>query len=165
MSRRRSLLGVAYVGGLKEESTAFVGVGLLVELYRQVGVGTAAERALPRKRSPKGLKQEQMVESFVLLSALGGECLEDMERLRQDRGLVLPWKDWSTLPQPQRRPGPSAEGLDRFHEEGLMARRPAQGSFLPAESPGLAGLREVNRRPIQAYVRAVKPVQEVTLAG
>ena len=73
MSRRRSLLGVEYAGGLKEESTAFAGVGLLVELYRQAGVGAAADRALPRKKSPKGLKPGQMVESFVLLSALGGE--------------------------------------------------------------------------------------------
>ena len=82
MSRRRSSLGIEYAGGLKEESTAFAGVGLLVELYRKAGVGAAAERELPQKRSPKGLKQGQMVEAFVLLSALGGEYLEDMERLR-----------------------------------------------------------------------------------
>ena len=31
MSRRRSNLGIDYVGGLKEESTAFAGAGLLLE--------------------------------------------------------------------------------------------------------------------------------------
>lgn len=157
MSRRRSRLGIEYVGGLKEESTAFAGVGLLVELYRQAGVGAAAERALPQKRSPKGLRQEQMVESFVLLSALGGECLEDMERLRQDRGLAALLEYTPPAPETAR------QWLDRFHEEQLMTQRPAQGSFLPAESVGLAGLKEVNRRVIQAYGTAMQPAKEVTL--
>jgi len=112
MSRRRSLLGVEYVGGLKEESTAFAGVGLLVELYRQAGVGAAAEKALPRKLSAKGLQQGQMVESLVLLSALGGECLEDMERLRQDAGLAVLLGYTPPAPETAR------QWLDRFHREG-----------------------------------------------
>jgi hypothetical protein len=157
MSRRRSLLGVEYGGGLKEESTAFAGVGLLVELYRQAGVGTAAERALPQKRSPKGLRQEQMVESFVVLSALGGECLEDMERLRQDQGLAALLEYTPPAPETAR------QWLDSFHEEALMAQRPAQGSFLPAESAGLTGLRTVNRRVVAAYMGAVQPERMVTL--
>ena len=157
MSRRRSSLGIEYAGGLKEESTAFAGVGLLVELYRKAGVGAAAERALPQKRSPKGLKQGQMVEAFVLLSALGGECLEDMERLRQDKGLATLLEYTPPAPETAR------QWLDRFHDQELMAERPAQGSFLPAESGGLAGLRAVNRRVVAAYVEAVKPGNEVTL--
>jgi hypothetical protein len=157
MSRRRSRLGIEYAGGLKEESTAFAGVGLLVELYRQAGAAAAAERALPRKRSPKGLRHEQMVESFVLLSALGGECLEDMERLRQDRGLA------TLLGYSPPAPETARQWLDRFHEEGLMGQRPSQGSFLPPESAGLTGLREVNRRVVAAYVGAVQPQREVTL--
>lgn len=52
--RRRDSLGIEYVGGLKEESTAFAGLGLLVDIYRQAGVGAAAQRVLPQKRSPKG---------------------------------------------------------------------------------------------------------------
>lgn len=157
MSRRRSSLGIEYAGGLKEESTAFAGVGLLVELYRQAGIGTAAERVLPEKRSPKGLKQGQMVESFVLLSALGGECLEDMERLRHDQGLA------ALLGYTPPAPETARQWLDRFHDEELMAARPQQGSFLPVESAGLAGLGEVNQRVIQGYVTAVKPEPDVTL--
>jgi len=130
---------------------------LLVELYRQAGIGTTADRALPPKKSPKGLRQGQMVESFVLLSALGGECLEDMERLRQDRGLAALLEYTPPAPETAR------PWLDRFHDEPLMVQRPAQGSFLPAESVGLAGLKEVNRRVIQAYGTAVQPGKEVTL--
>lgn len=157
MKRNRSMLGIDYAGGLKEESTAYGGAGLLVELFRQSGTSAAAEEALPKKGSPHGLRQWQTVEAFVLLSALGGECVEDMERIRGDKGLeaLLGYKP------------PAAETarqwLDRFHEEELMKERPAQGSFLPAESGGLEGLREVNKRVIQAYVEAVKPGKDVTL--
>lgn len=157
MSRRKSCLGISYAGGLSEESTAFAGAGLLAELYRQAGAGAVAEGVLPKKQSLRGLSQGQMVEAFVLLSALGGESLEDMERLRQDQGLatMLGYRP------------PAAETarqwLDRFHDEEAMAGRPEQGSFLPPESAGLAGLRAINQRVVGAYVGAVKPGGEVTL--
>jgi hypothetical protein len=157
MGRRRTNLGIDYVGGLKDESTAFAGAGLLVELYRESGVSSMAERTLPQKESGKGLRQWQMVESFVLLSALGGECLDDMRRLREDGGLA------ALLGYRPPASETARQWLDRFHDQELMSERPAQGSFLPAESSGLAGLREVNKRVIQAYVEAVKPNKEVTL--
>ena len=80
-------LALTVTGGLKEVVTPWAGASILVEVYRRYGVGDATERALPRKKTSKGLSQGQMTESFVLLSALGGECIEDMERLRQDKGL------------------------------------------------------------------------------
>lgn len=157
MRRRRSKLGIEYAGGLQDKSTAFGGVGLLVELYRHSGASEAAEQALPKKRSPHGLRQWQTVESLVLLSALGGECLEDMERLREDEGLeaLVGYKP----PAPET----ARQWLDRFHEEGLMSERPARGSFLSTESGGLAGLRTVNKRVLEAYVEAKRPDKEVTL--
>jgi hypothetical protein len=157
MSRGRSKLGIQYAGGLQEKSTAFAGAGLLVELYRQSGVSDAAEQALPKKRSLKGLRQWEMVESFVLLSALGGECLDDMPRLREDEGLAI------VLGYKPPAPETARQWLDRFHDEQLMSERPAQGSFLPAESDGLEGLREVNGRVVHAYVQAKRPGKDVTL--
>ena len=152
MKRNRSMLEVAYAGGLKEESTAFAGVGLLVEVYRQSGASASAEEALPRKRSAKGLRQGEMVESFVLLSALGGEA-----RLRDDEGLAV------LLGYKPPAPETARQWPSRFHDEGLMGERPAQGSFLPAESRGLEGLREVNGRVVHAYVQGNKPGKDVTL--
>lgn len=46
------------------------------------------ERTLSKKKSLKGRRQGQMVESFVLLRALDSDCIEDMERLREDEGLM-----------------------------------------------------------------------------
>ena len=152
-------LEIALRGGLKvkETETAHAGIALLIEAGRRSGVMQAAERHLPQKRSPKGLGQGQMVEAFVLLSALGGECLDDFARLRSDLGLAT--LTGYTLPA-----APTArQWLDRFHEEALLAGRPQQGSFIPAESPALAGLRAVVRRTVGAYVSAVGPGPAVTL--
>jgi len=155
--RRRDMLGIDYVGGLNEESTAFAGVGLLIDAFRQAGIGTTAEKVLPQKLSQKGLRQGQMVESFVVLSSLGGECLDDMERLRRDKGLA------SLLEYTPPAAETARQWLDKFHDESLMAGKPIQGSFIPAESGPLAGLREVNWRVIGAYVKAKDPAWEITL--
>ena len=157
MKGYRGHLGVTMAGGLEEVVTPWAGVGLVVEAYRRYGVGEAADRALPKKKTAKGLSQGQMTESFVLLSALGGECVEDMERLRQDKGLeaILGYE----IPAPET----ARQWLDRFHDEELMSGRPEQGAFIPAESGRLAGLREPNRQVIWSYIEKVKPSQEVTL--
>lgn len=157
MKKSLSLLGVEIVGGLKEVSTPWAGVSLLVELSRATGIWAVADKVLPAKRSSKGLTQGQMVESFMLLSALGGECLEDMQHLRDDEGLVA--IAGYGLPAPET----ARQWLDKFHDESLMAARTAQGSFIPMESRGLAGLNEVKRRTIAAYVKSRHPGKEVTL--
>ena len=89
MREKKSLLGVKLTGGLEEEITPWAGVSLLVELGRRCGVMETAKRVLPPKKSPKGLTEDEMVESFVILSALGGECIDDMEQLRRDKGLPV----------------------------------------------------------------------------
>lgn len=83
--------------------------------------------------------------------------MDDMGKLREDEGLA------TMLGYKPPAPETARQWLDRFHEEALMKERPAQGSFLPAESDGLGALREVNGRVVHAYVEAVKPGQDVTL--
>ena len=145
------------VGGLREASTPWAGGSLLVELFRRSGIDAAANRVLPAKGSAKGLKQGQAVESFVLLGALGGECVEDMQHLRDDDGLsgILGYRP----PAPET----ARQWLDRFHDDSVMAVRSLQGSFIPPESRPLAGLKEVRRRTVWAYVEAVHPEWDVTL--
>lgn len=157
MQKYKGSLGVAVTGGLREAVTSWAGVSVLVELYRQAGVEAAVDRALPKKKSPKGLRQGQMVESFVLLSALGGECMEDMERLRADSGLeaILGYQ----VPAAET----ARQWLDRFHDDELMAAGLVQRAFVPAESAPLAGLKEAIRQVVWSYVERVKPPSEVTL--
>jgi hypothetical protein len=98
-----------------------------------------------------------MTESFVLLSALGGECIEDMEKLREDKGLeaMLGYQ----IPAAET----ARQWLDKFHDEGAMSGQPQQGAFIPVESAPLAGLREPIRQVIWSYIEEMKPGHEVTL--
>jgi hypothetical protein len=157
MKQPSERLGVKIVGGLKEVSTPWAGTSLLVDLFRKLEMGQLANQVLPAKKSSKGLSQGQMVESFVLLSSLGGECIEDMQHLRDDAGLsgMLAYKP----PAPET----ARQWLDGFHDELLLTNRFLQGSFIPPESSALAGLKEIERREIWAYINNLKPGCEITL--
>ncbi len=157
MKRSSERLGVKIVGGLKEVSTPWAGTSLLMDLFRKLEMDQLSNHVLPAKKSSKGLNQGQMVESFVLLSSLGGECIDDMQHLRDDAGLagILAYKP----PAPET----ARQWLDGFHDEVLMANRPLQGSFIPPESKALAGLKEINRRDIWSYINNLKPGWEITL--
>lgn len=150
-------LDVDLRGGLTNEVTPHAGVALLIEVGRRSGVLAAAERHLPAKQSSKGLGQGQFVEGAVVLSALGGECLDDFDTLRRDRGLA------ALLGYDLPAASTARQWLDRFHREELLAGRPAQGSFIPPESAALAGLRAVVEHGIRAYVAAVRPGPGLTL--
>ena len=63
--------------------------------YSFISAGrTVAGRARPRqehlqlKQRQRGLDEAGYVESFLVLNALGGECLDDFDRLREDEGLA-----------------------------------------------------------------------------
>ena len=151
-------LDLDFKGGLTSEVTPHAGVALFLELGRRSGVIAAAERHLPAKKSAKGLRQGELVEAFVLLSALGGECLDDFAGLRRDRGLA------ALLGYDLPAAATARQWLERtFHEPARLEARPTQGSFIPAEAVGLAGLREVVRHSARTYVAAVQPGPEVTL--
>ena len=146
MRQKDKVLGAEIVGGLREVSTPWAGASLLMELFRCSGLDAMANRVLPVKGSAKGLKQGQTVESFVLLSALGGDCIDDMERLREDEGLE------ALLGYRPPAPETARQWLDKFHDETLMIGQPRPGSFIPSESKPLVSLREIDRRAIQAYI-------------
>lgn len=135
-------LEIEFEDGLREEVTAHAGVALLVEVGRCSGVIATADRVLPAKKNPKGLTQGQLVESLVLLSALGGECPDDLQQLREDQGLEA--MVGYQLPAPS-----TARGwLELYHDDEALAERPLQGSFIPRESARLAGLGEVVRQSV-----------------
>src|SRR5437763_4820127 len=121
--RRRPLanaLDLDLRGGLTDQVTPHAGAALLIELGRRSGVIGAAERYLPAKRSPKGLRQGELVESVVVLSGLGGECLDDFDRLRRDRGLA------ALLGYDLPAAATARQWLDRFHDPETIEDRPRQ---------------------------------------
>jgi hypothetical protein len=150
-------LDIDLAGGLTDQVTPHAGSALLIEVLRRSGVVAAAERHLPAKKSTKGLRPGELVEAFILVSALGGECLDDFTAIRRDRGLA------ALLGYDLPAAATARQWLDRFHDPEAVAERPTQGSFIPAESDGLAGLRAVVEHSVRTYCLAVQPGPLVTL--
>jgi Transposase DDE domain group 1 len=150
-------LDIDLAGGLTDQVTPHAGAALLIEVLRRSGVIAAAERHLPAKRSTKGLRQGELVEAFIVLSALGGECVDDFDTLRRDRGLA------ALLGYDLPAASTARQRLDQFHDPEVVAGRPQQGSFIPAESAGVAGLRAVVEHSVRTYCAAVTPGPIVTL--
>jgi hypothetical protein len=150
-------LAIDLAGGLTDQVPPQAGSALLIEVLRRSGVIAAAERHLPAKKSAKGLRQGELGEAFIVLSALGGECLDDFGNRRRDRGLA------ALLGYDVPAASTARQWLERFHEAEAIAGRPEQGSFIPAESVGLAGLRAVVEHSVRTYGSAVKPGPMVTL--
>src|SRR5437867_9137265 len=86
------------------------------------------------------------------MMAAGGDCLEDIERLRSDAGLKLLVGEM-----------PSAEAvrffLYGFHDVKLLEARPDEGAFIATETEPLAGLWEVNREVVLKASRKEEPKQ------
>jgi len=73
---------------VKAMLTAYAGIPLFVRAVRSLGVPASVKRHLELKQRQRGFDEATYVESFLVLNALGGECIEDFERLREDQGLA-----------------------------------------------------------------------------
>jgi hypothetical protein len=146
MSRRPlpTALDIDLRGGLTDLVTPHAGVALLIELGRRSGAIPAADRQLPPKKSVQGLEHSQFVEAFVVLSAVGGECVDDCAPWRPDRDLA------ALLGYDLPAAATARQSLARFHDKTRLAGRPTQGSFLPDESTCLLGLQALVQRTVHA---------------
>jgi hypothetical protein len=137
---------------LTETLTAWGGVSLAVQAFRSLGLPASIARHLHIRERERGYDEATMVESFVVLNALGGECLEDFTPLREDAGL----KEMlgHAIPSPEA----ARQFLYQFHaeekiEQAKQRREAEQIAFIPEENDALAGLGEVNRELVQELGR------------
>lgn len=87
------------------------------------------------KERNRGFDEATMVESFVVLFAAGGDCLDDLDIIGKDAGLVKLLDH--AIPSPEA----ARNFLYRFHDDAELARRPQTAlAWVPAESAPLAGL-------------------------
>jgi len=129
--------------------TARGGLPLVIEMLRALRVDQAIARHVRVRERQRGYTEGAVIEAFVLLLAGGGECLDDIEVLRADRGLG----------RLLGRELPTADTLRRFlyacHRPELIdqartARGPEEVAYIPAESAALRGLGQANRELVAA---------------
>lgn len=123
-----------------EKITSFAGLPLVSETFRALGLPEAIRAHLRLKERQAGYSEAQMVESFVLLFAAGGDCFEDIEVLSADPGL-------KALVGLKRFPSPEALRFFcyAFHddakiEEAQQARPPDTIAYIPEETEDLKAL-------------------------
>jgi hypothetical protein len=128
----------------EEMLTALGGMPLVVQAFRSLGLpGNVKEHRVVKERQ-RGYEEAAFVESFVILNAAGGECLDDFERLRADPGLGE--LIGHEVPSPEA----ARKFLYAFHEEekieqAKQQRLPDQIAYIPSESEPLEGLGKVNQ--------------------
>src|SRR5580704_11885929 len=84
--------------GERTAVTGRVGLTLVVEALRALHVDALVERRLKVAKRQRGFSEYEKIEALVLLIAAGGERVEDIRILREDKGLLeLLGKD---LPSP-----------------------------------------------------------------
>ena len=135
---------------LQETLTALGGIPLVVQAFRSLGLPRSIQEHVRVKQRQRGYDDATFVESFVILNAAGGECVEDFERLRQDPGLAE--MIGHAVPSPRA----ALEFLQAFHqeekiEEAKQQRLPEQIAYIPEETPALEGLGLVNRDLVQHF--------------
>jgi hypothetical protein len=133
---------------LEEAITAYGGIPVFLRAVRSLDVGGRKNRHLQVKQRQRGFDEGSYVKSFLVLNALGGECLDDFDRLREDEGLAQMLGH--EIPSPEA----ARKFLYRFHDEQKLeqAQReiPAgQVSYIPEESAPLRGLAQVNRELVE----------------
>jgi hypothetical protein len=137
---------------LDECVTALGGVPLLVRAARSLDVPGRVQRQVQVKQRQRGFDEASYGESFLVLNAVGGDCLEDFDHLREDAGLA----------EMLGHAVPSAEAARKFlypfHDEAKIEQAqqelaPGRVSYIPEESAPLQGLARVNQEVVQELGR------------
>ena len=90
----------------------------MVQAFRSPGVPASVRQHVHIKQRERGYDEATMVESFVVLNAVGGECLDDFQHFHDDAGL----KEMLGHEVPS--PEAARQFLNRFHcEEKLEQAR------------------------------------------
>jgi hypothetical protein len=140
-----------------DEVTAWAGLPLIVELMRQLGLERHARQLKLRQRNA-GFSEFELLIAFVLLLAAGGDCLDDVRMLREDKALC-------TLLGHQL---PSADTMRRtlemFHDPELMKQRETHdgAAWIAPESERLQALAHLSCRLVHGV--AINESEPVTCA-
>jgi hypothetical protein len=144
--------------------TSQAGLSAFSRALRSLGAPRLCEEHVRIKQRERGFTVGQQVESLVLLHTAGGDCMQDIELLRQDGG-VTKMLGYTV-------PGERcvADFLESFHdpEKITQARAKAQQqkhlSFIPEETPALSGLAKVEGGLVRAIAARFKtPVTQATV--
>jgi len=137
---RQGMLAFMLEQGVREEVTGRIGLSLVVEALRATGLDEVVTRRLKLSKRRRGFTEYDKVEAVALLVAAGGERVEDIRVLSEDKGLLR------LLGRELPSPDALLDLLNGFDDPKVWEGKPAdEKSWVPPETPALAALFEVNR--------------------
>ena len=142
--RRQGIFRFVIKLGEQEDVTARAGLPLVAEAMRALGLDEVAREKLPRPERQSEYPPAVKLEAIATLIAAGGDRVEDIQVLREDKGLARLMD--------RQFPSPDAllDFLRSFHDPDCSAGRPAgKKAFVPPESLGLQGLEALNRELVE----------------
>ena len=138
--RRQGILPFVLTLGEREDVTSRAGLPLVVETSRALRLDEAARTLFGPPRRQEDFGADAQLETLATLIAAGGERVEDIRILGEDRGLVR------LLGRPFASPDALLDFLTSFHDEQCWADRPPhKKAFVPPESAKLQALAQLNR--------------------
>jgi len=137
---RQGILPFVIRHGNGEEVTAHAGLPLVVEAARAVRLEEVVEAKLNVAKRQRGFSETEKLEALLLLVASGGDRIEDIRILAEDKGLLR------LLDRELPSPDALLDFLRAFDDPQVWAQRPEdEKSWVPPETVPLEGLFEVNR--------------------
>ncbi|MBU2498571.1 MAG: transposase, partial [Proteobacteria bacterium] len=160
--------------------TGMGGIGPYLDLASRSGMVRSIERHVKARRGGQGWTDAESVVSLVMLNLVGGDCVEDVDRLESDkgfcrllsravsqglsrkgrRGLKKRWRKEKT------RSVPSSSALFRylseFHDRDQEGLREPGRAFIPLANEALKGLCKV-KKDLVGFVQNNQAEQTATL--
>ncbi len=137
---RQGILPFVMEQAERADVTARAGLPLVVETMRALGLDEVADTELPSPQRQGGFDPAHKLEAMVTLIAAGGDRVEDVRILGEDKGLE------KLLGTPFPSPDALLDFLGQFHDPKCWEDRPLEKkAWVAPESEGLRGLEAVNR--------------------
>ena len=137
------------------------GIPLLVQAFRSLDLPASVRRHMSIKQRERGYDEATYVESFVILNAAGGECLDDFAHLRKDAIVELVGHEFPS-------PEAARNFLYQFHDEAKIEAARQQlttgkSSYIVEETEALRGLGKVNTDLVQGLAVRGEPQTIATI--
>ena len=140
---RQGILPFVIEQAERDDVTARAGLPLVVETMRALGVDELAASELPQQKRQRGFAPEHKLEALVTLIAAGGDRVEDVRVLTEDKGLE------KLLGAPFPSPDALLDFVGQFHDPKCWEDRPPEKkAWVAPESEGLRALDAINREVV-----------------
>lgn len=139
--RRQGILPFVLRLAERDDVTARAGLPLVVETHRALRLDVEARELFGQPRRKLDFGADEQIETIAMLIAAGGDRLEDIRVLNEDKGLLR------LLGRSFASPDALLDFLNSFHDVKCWAARPKdKKAFVPPESEKLKKLAMLNHK-------------------